>query len=177
MNDLHHESCWELVSTWSSAAWCIVALQHRDELTRLVLQEQPVKTFVKIGKIGRGYLISARWSSLLSPGWSPSPPSWQCWSQTCLQCHLLLLAPDQQTDHNMTFDMWWINDDDHNIPLKPKSAKCKFNQLLKLAQFTVWCYRADEIQPCTVHSPPRFWSITFKAVPAARAGPLSMMVE
>merc|ERR1711990_1033239 len=25
---LHHESCWELVSTRSSAAWCIVALQH-----------------------------------------------------------------------------------------------------------------------------------------------------
>ena len=74
------------------------------------------------------YLWSA--SILLSPGWSPSPPSWQCWSQTCLQCHLLLLAPDQQTNHDMTFVI------DHNSPLKPKSAKCKFNQCLRLAQFT-----------------------------------------
>ena len=35
--DLHHESCRELMSTWSATTRRIVTLQHRDELPRFVL--------------------------------------------------------------------------------------------------------------------------------------------
>ena len=35
--DLHHESCRELMPTWSTTTRRIVTLQHRDELPRFVL--------------------------------------------------------------------------------------------------------------------------------------------
>ena len=43
-NHLHHESSRELVATRSAAAWSVVALQHWDKLTRLVLQKPHIKT-------------------------------------------------------------------------------------------------------------------------------------
>ena len=165
MNDLHHESCWELVSTWSSAAWCIVALQHRDELTRLVLQEQPVKTFF--------YKYCE--DILLVPDEHPAT--------LFTDEDKLLLISDQDHPYDRHLDevpvlppdsadlkhvsnvisccLHLINkqtiirllsyDGHHNITINPKSAKCEFNIKAGSIYRPVWCYLVDEIQPSTVH--------------------------